>query len=169
MSFWIFVFNQKAIEKISSEGLRQAIAESHFHTLCRQYHLDAGLIPPALENLDINQAGEQTSLFFMLRYRSEGKCPIRVYRWGIEQDPDSEFMKRALGEACSTYVRDFLAKANQIIAIELLEAQLQDLGLLLGYELARWAAHQGRGIIRALDGEWYRLNRHAAFMLIEQK
>ena len=37
-------------------------------------------------------------------------------------------------------------------------------GILLAYEVARWAANLRKGLIYGLDGTWYRLNRHQAFI-----
>jgi hypothetical protein len=64
-------------------------------------------------------------------------------------------------------VRKALSAAVQIVSVELDADQLQDLGLLLGYELARWAAVRGKGVMLGLDGRWYRLNAFKAFLPLE--
>jgi hypothetical protein len=48
--------------------------------------------------------------------------------------------------------------------VELARLQSSDLGILLAYELARWISFKGTGLIYALDGVWYRLNAHKAFL-----
>jgi len=168
MSYWIFVFNQKTMEKISPEGVLKAVTKSDFYTLCQQYDLDPGLIQPALENIEIVQTDGASSLVFMLRYRPEGQCPLRIYRWGISEETGEALLNKALDEAALGPIREDLSKTAQIIGIEIRKTQLQDLGLLLAYELARWAAERGCGILRGLDGIWYRLNRYAAFIPLDK-
>jgi hypothetical protein len=81
------------------------------------------------------------------------------------QDWDSEDMGRI--RPVPEIARPALAHTAQVVAVSLEADQLQDLGLLLGYELARWAAVQGQGIMRALDSRWYRLNAYKAFLPLE--
>jgi len=164
MSYWIFVFNEKPVENINPEGVIKAVTRSNFDTLCQQYDLDPGLIQSALENMEIIQRDGTSSLAFMLRYRPKGHCPLRIYRWGIGEEVGGALLSEALDETALVPIRKDLSKATQIIGIELRKGQLRDLGLLLAHELARWAADRGSGILRGLDGIWYRLNRHAAFI-----
>lgn len=164
MSYWILVFNPKAIHEIDPERLVAALTRSNFTTLCGQYGLDPALIAPALEALSVRIAPETTELAFLLRYCPEGVPPIGVYRWSAGSDKGAELVSRAFADSAPESACSHLQAASQIIGIELSSAQLQDLGLLLGYEIARWAAEQGGGIIRGLDGAWYRLNRHLAFL-----
>lgn len=168
MSDWILVFNQNPIEKINCESLLKAVTASNFGTLCHQYDLDTGLIQPAMQNLEILQTDGTTPFVYLLRYRPKGQCPLRVYRWGVNEETGRALLTQALTEADLAAVRKALSKTVQIMGIELKKEQLEDLGLLLGYELARWAADQGGGILRGLDGIWYRLNRHAAFIPMDE-
>lgn len=164
MSYWILVFNQRVIGEIDPDRLLDAVAGSNFRTLCKQYGLDPALIDPALENLSIINSPGGSALKFMLRYRPEGQPPIGVYGWGINSEAGRDILSQALTIASSEAVCEALRAAEQVLGIELFPIQLQDMGLLLGYELARFAADQGRGIIQGLDGIWYRLNRHCAFL-----
>ena len=54
-------------------------------------------------------------------------------------------------------------------SVALQDEQLTDMGLLLAYEVARWIAHQGSGIVLGLDAAWYRLNEHQAFIPLQLK
>ncbi len=164
MPYLIRVFNQRPITKIVSEDIITAITTSNFHTLCEQYQLEPRLIDPALANLEIIPAPTPQSLLFLLRYRQENQCPIRIYQWDMGSQAGAERVNAALEMAEVAAFKGKLAKTSYIIAVELLQSQLQDMGLLLGYELARWAAEQGKGLIYGLDGVWYRLNRHQAFV-----
>jgi len=169
MSYWIFIFNQQPLRQEDTRKVREAVAESNFSTLCKQYHLNAKMIHPALEHLEIVDGEEAFSIFLLLHYHPKNQCPIRVYYWDSQQETGKALIHDALDEVRVFGVREKLSTATQVLAVELMETQLQDMGLLLGYEVARWAAKQGTGIIRGLDGIWYRLNRHKAFIPMDKK
>jgi hypothetical protein len=67
----------------------------------------------------------------------------------------------------SADIKLHLNSTNFLIEIELMEHQLSNMGLLLAYEAARWAAFKGGGIIFGLDRTWYRLNQYNAFLPLE--
>jgi len=166
MSYWIRIFNQQPIVKITPVIVRAAITASNFHTLCEQYQVDQELIQPTLANLEIIQTSEDLPILFLLRYHQDDGYPIWVYQWNVSGQPGEEMLDAALERAEVSEVRLSLANIAYIVAVELLESQLQDLGLLLGYEIARWAGDQGKGIVYGLDREWYRLNGNLAFIPI---
>jgi len=168
MSYWILVFNPQPIDEINPEELSAALTRSNFHTLCKQYELNAAMIEPALENLSVKIAPEAAALAFLLNYQSETEPSIPVYCWPARSEKGTELLAKALAAADSIAVFGLLHRCSQIIGIELSSVQLQDMGLLLGYEIARWAADSGGGLVRGLDGIWYRLNRHLAFLTLEE-
>ncbi len=163
MSYWIYIFNQHPITDINAANIKAAITASNFETLCEQYHLDKGLIEPTLSNLDLVQAPNTQPLLFLLRYDLKGAPTIPVYQWDVDSRVGADRLNSALTRV-DGMVRQKLVDTTHIIAVELHRSQLQDLGLLLGYELARWAGEQGEGLVYGLDGGWYRLNRHQAFI-----
>ena len=167
MSYWILVFNQQPIDEVTPEQVIPAITRSNFTTLCRQYGLDPVMIEPAKENLAVTLAPRETELFFLLRYRPENEPPIAVYRWEAAGRAGKELLSLAVEAALPDPVQGLLHTTKQIIGVELSPAQLQEMGLLLGYELARWAAEKGKGIVQGLDGVWYHLNRHLAYLPID--
>lgn len=164
MSYWIRIFNQKPIMKIDAEGIKAALTASNFNTLCEQYRIDPGLIAPALTNLEIIQAQKTQPLLFLLSYHQESEPPIRVYQWDVSNQAGAERLKAALDGVDDGHIRSKLSNVTHVIGVELLESQLRNIGLLLGYELARWAGQLGEGLIYSLNGKWYRLNRHQAFI-----
>ena len=159
MAFLIHVFNTIPIEieAVDPREVLEAITESNYHTLCAQYGLDPALIDVTRSSLQVQVAQGKAVPYFTVAYGRSDARPIVVHfqgREGISErlQPVPESAPAALGAAV------------QLVSIELDEAQLQDLGLLLGYELARWAAVQGQGIMLGLDGRWYRLNAYKAFL-----
>jgi len=164
MAYWTMIFNQSSIDVVDEKKLITAITESNFHTLCAQYGLESALIEPALMNLSVVSAGGQMLPLFMVQYQPEGKRAVMVYRWEGKSANGRRLLKHANEEIKASASEELLSQTHQIMGIELAKGQLQDMGLLLAYELARWAAYEGGGIIRGIDGVWYRLNRHKAFI-----
>lgn len=164
MLFWILIFNQQKMPQLDHQGLKAALTEANIQTLCAQYGLDAEGIAPALRHLELIYSKNESALYFMLRYAPIGERPLVIYRWGTDDGLGRTYLQDYLVQTSSQRVIDPLSTAREIIGIELSRSQLTDLGLLLGYEIARWCADAGEGIVLGLDGIWYRLNPHQAFV-----
>jgi hypothetical protein len=159
VTFLIQVFNSISIKDVRPDEVRAAITESNYATLCAQYGLDPALIPAAKARLQVLVAPSSTAPFFTVSYGAERPVVVDFQDW------ESDYVNR-IAPVPET-AREALSRTAQVVSVSLAPDQLQDLGLLLGYELARWAALQGRGIMRALDGRWYRLNAYKAFLPLE--
>ncbi len=167
MTYWITIYNRQDLGRLKESDFIASITQSDYHTLCEQYDLDENLIAPALSHLRLLKDPGETSSFFLLRYGPEGKRPLVVNRWTVDSEVGQAILGEAMDRASSDGIRARLKATNQILTIALAYSQLQNMGLLLGYEIARWSAWQGEGIMEGLDGLWYRLNRHQAFLPIE--
>lgn len=167
MNYWILIFNQQVMGTVNEEQFLQTITASNYETLCRQYGLSALMIEPALANLKVVLAPGGFSLFFLLHYHPQEQRPIVGYQWDSDQGYAEALIRHAVDDTQSNAVKNHLPQTQFIFGIELAQSQLRDMGLLLAYEVARWAADEGQGIIRGLDGNWYRLNQHKAFVPID--
>ena len=159
-SYPVFVFNQKPIADLTREAILESLLESDLATLCQQYGLDFAQIEPALDALQVMHVPGWP--IFSVSYRPDGRYPLLVNQTPanaatVEQLP-------ILREQASEWLATFLAEVNVMVTIEVLPVHLHEFGLLLTYELARWAAWSGKGIVLGLDRQWYRLNRHKAFL-----
>lgn len=159
MPFVIRVFNTQLIAAIDPNEILAAITESNYQTLCQQYGLDPALIAPGLARLGVLTAPDKAAPFFTIVYRQNGERPLVV---SLQDWAPVELETRP-----SEPLREVFSRSVQLVSIELGEDQLRDLGLLLAYEVARWAAVEGRGIIQGLDGRWYRLSAHKAFLPVD--
>jgi hypothetical protein len=160
VAFLIQVFNSNPVHDVRPAEVRAAITESNYVTLCAQYGLSPALIPAAKAQLQVLTAPSSAGApFFTVSYGAARPVVVEFQDW------DSEDMGRI--RPVPEIARPALAHTAQVVAVSLEADQLQDLGLLLGYELARWAAVQGQGIMRALDSRWYRLNAYKAFLPLE--
>jgi len=151
---------------LDQQRLKEALTDANIHTLCVQYGLDAGGTASALRHLELIHSKYEPAPYFLLRYAPIGKRPLVTYRWHTDYGLGRTYLQDCLAQTSSQRVIDLLTAAKEIISIELSRSQLKDLGLLLGYEIARWCADAGEGIVLGLDGIWYRLNQHQAFVPI---
>ena len=166
-TYRILVLNQKPLGKIVSEELLGAISRSNFHTLCEQYGISTDLILPGEMSLEVVAANQGIASYFLLYYRADRRSPLVIHEWNYDSavmKSDQEFFQEKIS---SRAFREQLLSSSRLVSIELNHLQLNDLGRLLAYELARWAAEKGSGLVRGLDGVWYRLNTHQAFIQIE--
>ncbi len=164
MHYWIRVFNQNALGQFSAETLLSALVEANFDTLCARYGLDPALIAPARRHLAVELPINQQVPLILVRYAPRPQPPIVVTEQGVDQYLGDKSPGKVPAEGLPARVRARLLRTRAVYTIELLEAQLADMGLLLAYEFARWAAGQGSGIVLGLDGSWYRLNAYQAFI-----
>lgn len=160
MGYWIRVYNQHPLGQFSAEMLQAALSGANFDTLCAQYGLDPALIGPVRKHLAVELPVRQRVPLILVRYAPRSQPPLVV----TEQSLDRSLHAESLGAGLPASVRARLMQAQFVYMIELLEIQLTDMGLLLAYEFARWAAQRGSGIVLGLDGIWYRLNAHQAFI-----
>jgi hypothetical protein len=164
MPYWIMIFNQSPLGQFSGESLLAAITASNYHTLCEQYRLDPGMIQPALAHLSLEMARGSAATYFLVRYGPQYQPPLVVTRWEALTDAGRQHLLDFADSPVSVNMRDHLKSTCELVTIEMVEAQLSDLGLLLAYEIARWAAGVGSGVVYGLDGCWYGLNAQHAFV-----
>ncbi len=164
MHYRIIVCNLQTLGNIDGDEVVAAITQSNYHTLCEQYGLNTGLVETGMMALEVAAVRRSLAPFFALYYLPNRQQPIIVNEWDIREPAGEEWLESLLIEAPSREVEKHLRCARFIVAIELSSTQLEDLGGLLAYELARWAVERGHGLIRGLDGVWYRLNDHKAFI-----
>jgi hypothetical protein len=167
MTYRIMIFNQNPLGQFSGESLLAAITTANYHSLCTQYGLDPGLIQPALAHLTLEMAGGSAAPYFLVRYQPQHQPPLVVTRWDVTTSEGRQHLVSFANIPVSADMRDRQMSTRELMTVELVEAQLTDLGLLLAYEIARWAAGLGEGIVYGLDGNWYRLNVHHAFIPLE--
>ena len=166
-TYWILVFNLEPIGDLLDRDLITALRAANFNSLCKQYGLDQGLIAPALQQLRLLSGPLRVAPFSMLTYQVGDRAPLIIYQWDTDEKAGMKRLGNTLSNLDQTRLRDRLEDTREILGITLQAEQLWDLGLVLGYEVARWAAFMGQGLIYGLDGTWYRLNRHQAFITME--
>ena len=169
MQHRIWVTNLFSLGVVDGEKLNQDLLRVNFVTLCSQYNLDPAKIEPAKSSLEVIVSNEGASPYFLVKYGASHDRPLFVYEWGAKTDIGRRILKNLMHQGTSKKLTSHIVKAKSIIKIELSPSQLKDMGLLFAYEIARWAAFKGNGLVFGLDGIWYELNRYHAFIPVTPK
>ena len=164
MSYWIMVFTKIHLGRFSEDEVLSAITTSNFNTLCDQYGLDPALIQPTVDCLAVELAAKSLQPLFALRYQPKHQPPIVVTEWAVREPVGAQLMADVMARFPPPIDHENLEQIRFVYSVELVDSQLSDLGLLLGYELARWIADRGAGLVLGLDRTWYRLNAFQAFI-----
>jgi hypothetical protein len=163
-NYWIQVFNQLPLALFPGGDLLTALLEADFDSLCGQYDLDPQAIASTRAHLKLIAAPEGVAPFFLVEYWPDQGPPLVIYRWDANDFAGARWLEEGLEHSPHPKVRSHLAQTQEILSISLDPSHLADMGLILAYEVARWAAAQGKGLVYGLDGTWYRLNQHQAFL-----
>jgi len=163
----IAIFNSIPIERFDPGEIHSAVTESNLYVLCDQYGLDSAWIETSMAYLDVQVPKLGQVPFFTLQYTPEPAVPIVVNCWR-DVERVSSFI-RLFSTNAPNDIQDHLALTREVFGIELSYLQCHDLGILFAYELTRWIAFKGEGVVRALDGEWYRLNTDKAFLPVKNR
>ena len=166
MVYSIKVLTQKSILSIPQEVMREELLDVNFDSLCNQYGLDPSQVAQTKSNLEVVMSKDGNLSYFLIRYGAENQRPIIIHEWELDSDKGKKILGDRLHIIDDPEVIHRLPGFNYLLEIELASSQLKDMGLLLAYEIARWAAAQGVGLVLGLDNIWYRLNRHKAFIPI---
>ena len=164
MKVSILVFNRENLGRISEEDLMNEITESNYATLCRQYGLDPSQIEPAMNNLEVVGAVGDHAPFFLVKYGEIKSRAVLVQQWDADAGGGKALLHDVVEGIALESLKSRLKETRRIIEVTLAPVQLKDMGLLLAYEIARWAAFRGDGVVYGLDGAWYRLNQYKAFV-----
>ncbi|MFW5713474.1 MAG: hypothetical protein ACOCYU_02260 [Brevefilum sp.] len=167
-NYWIQVYNNQRIGNLLEQDLVEFLLEANFDSLCSQYGVDEGLIVPALSQLELKGALEGVTPFYVLKYRSEDQSPLIINQWDTDEKVGTDLLGEALIHVNQPRLKDSLRDTWEILVLSLQPDQLVDFGLVLAYEVVRWAAYKGQGLVYGLDGVWYRMNRHQAFVPFEK-
>lgn len=167
MAFGIMVFNPQPLGVVNPDSLRKTLLTVNFETLSSQYDLYPVAIEPAKANLDVVVSEEHEFPYFLVEYGDERGHPLVINEQGVESARGHRIFKDLLEGHLSGNIKAHLRASNFLVEIELAQHQLTNMGLLLAYEIARWAAFKGEGIVLGLDGRWYRLNQHRAYLPLD--
>ena len=165
LPYRIDIFLSDLIIEATAGSLASALQKVHFKTLCEQYGLAPDGIQEVLSHLAV--LGSPVSAdkpFFAVKYGVKVHQTLVIDLWNTAKSDGRALLEDVLSAVDDTQIQKELENTVRILSIALNQQHLRDMGRLLAYETARWAGFHGKGMVRGLDGLWYRLNQHQAFI-----
>jgi hypothetical protein len=159
MSWWITIYLSKPLDDLNAARLRDGITDrdptAHagvdYDTLAESYDVDEDLVGDAVSQLAVHQVGEDP-LDLEVRYGSDR--PIVVHRWREPARVAEELAEAEEVRSPPGSVLERLRQSREVIGLELGFSQLEDMGIVFGFEIARYVAQRGDGIIVDDDDQW---------------
>lgn len=163
MALWLSLFCQTSTTHVTSsqllDGLRgrdqRALAGVDYHTLAEDYDVKDELVRPAVAALKVDalSGGDGYEISY-----GEGVRPVFVRRW---TDPprvaeEIQEMHDRLGSAAEPAAA-WIRACREVIGIELSANQLEDMGVVIAYEAARYLAQKGNALILTDQDRWLRV------------
>lgn len=163
--YTVYIFLPGPMAAADAKSLENALRSAHFETLCQQYGLDPSTVTDVLEHLTLTGSPTDPIVpFFFVQYGQKMHQTLTVERWDVAEPSGKALLAAVKASVDGHAIAKRLAETSRIFRIPLNDLQLSDLGLLFAYEIARWTAFHGKGLVRGLDGKWYALNEHQAFI-----
>lgn len=167
MSAWISVYCTHSLAQVTPAALDAALAQADFWTLAESYAIDEAQVKPALACLKIESEPAAEFQHYNAIYREPTQRPVSITRWTgaavVEQLAELHATLTAQGNGD---IIQHLEQVIEIVNIELGYNQLTDMGILIAYEIARFLAMLGNGLIQDVSDSWWRIGKKGTFVHI---
>lgn len=169
MAWWLTVYCRKPVSHLSVDAVRKGLldedpsapAGGDYLTLAEQYEVDEETVKPALKALELKSVSDSL-LHLEISYRLPRELrPIVVHVWNTPERLAEELDETADIRNPPKSAQKLLEGVVEIVAIELGFQMLEDMGVVLAFELARWLAQKGDGVIADDDNRWQMIERGA--------
>jgi hypothetical protein len=152
---WISVYCRKSVGRITTaqllDGIRDRDPKAHagvdYYTLAEDYDVGEPAVRAALVKLAIEDHDPFDD--YMVSYGV--RRPVFVRRWTNASPHVEEAIERT---PPSPALAKRLRASREAIGIELGASQLSDFGIVVAYEVARYLAQKGDGVIADLQHRW---------------
>jgi hypothetical protein len=174
MAAWIQIFCTRSLAEVTPDQILAGIDAADWWTIAEYNGIDdEAIVDAALKYLKITSPRHQEAGKHRLRlfYRPARLRQVEIERWTdaalvadeVKEARESLARVRNLG---AVKVRELLPRVLETVGIELGWDQLDgDMAAVLAYEVARWLAHTGKGILRDHNGTWWGVTRGGALRL----
>ncbi len=169
MPAWITVYCGRLVGPLSGTDLRRgilggdpsALAGVDYLTLAEPFDIDdEDIVDETIQQLEVVADVDPDPDLYEVRYRREELRPIVVHRW---RQPDrvreevTEVLELRDLEIPDPRLADRLRDSREVVGIELGFSQLEDMGVVVGYEIARYLAQRGDGLVLDEGDRWVRV------------
>lgn len=169
MAWWLTVYCTRSVASIEPalllSGIRdgdpEAPAGIDYTTTAEDYEVDDALVGPALKHLAVEPDSDRP-LDLCVRYHADPeRRPIVLHRWAEPARVAEELRECAENRSPPAAAGPVLERCCEVVGIELGFSQLEDMGVVLAYELARYLAQKGAGVVVDDEGRWFTVDRGA--------
>lgn len=162
MSWWITVYCRRSLDGIGprelEDGIRgrdaAALAGVDYVALAEDYDVDAALVGPALAALRVTS---DKDTFEVLYHPTDPSRDVSVERWTESARVDEELDDAREVREAPEEAEPLLDACVEVVGIELHATQFGDMGIVLAYEVARYLAQRGDGVLVDDENVWFRV------------
>jgi len=164
MAWWLTVYCRRPVSALTPQQLlaglrdqdREAPAGVDYWTLAEHFGIeDEAVVDAALDVLRVRDASATGLDQLELSYRPDADArPIVVHCWTEPERVAEELEEAQEGRSPPPEALPRLRATKEIVGIELGFSQLEDMGIVLAYELARWLVQKGKGLVVDDDDCW---------------
>lgn len=166
MSIWITLYCRRSVGDVDTARLQtgilgedpSALAGVDYETLAEDYGIDEDLVDDALSNLEVRQVSVQGFEQYDVNYSDNEARAVTVRRWykpgRVAEEIEEVIDRLAISE---NVLVAGLRESCEVIGIELSVSQLEDMGIVIAYEIARYLAQLGECLVLNDEDEWLRV------------
>lgn len=145
MAWWLTVYCRRPVSTISAKQLETLISGADYFTLAEDYDVDDALVSPAVKALTVSQD---------LEVSFGDARPIVVHLWKDAGRVAEELAEMHQVRSPPASQLERLETTKEIVGIELGFSHLENMGVVIAYEIARHLAQLGEGLIVDDDDRW---------------
>lgn len=163
MAAWVTVYCTRRVSQISTDELLEGIhglgdpelAGVDYWTLADDWDLDEPLVAEARRHLHLDKASD-AELDYELRFQADPDArPLVLHAW-TEPHRVAEEIREAIEEReAPEALHGHLRRCVEVIGVELGWSQVNGMGMVLAYEIARYLAEEGEGLVGDDNGGWF--------------
>jgi len=159
MPAWISIYCKQPLDDVTPARIMEGVRVADFHTLAEQYDVAESLVKPARARLRIETVDGDGSPALRLCYRPEGERQLAIHFWTSPsrvQEEIEEALERIQSKktAGARTIRKHLGGVKAVVGIEIGFSQLEDMGIVFAYEVARWFGEHKSGLIYGEQDAW---------------
>lgn len=168
MAWWLTVYCRSPVSELSPEQLlagirgedRQAHAGEDYWTLAEDFGIeDEDVVDAALDVLRVRgdeALGLRAGCEVCYRPGVDAR-PIVLHCWSEPERVAEELEEAEESRSPPAAAQERLRASKEVVGIELGFSQLEDMGVVIAYEIARWLAQKGDGLVADDDDRWMRV------------
>lgn len=163
MPYWITVYCRTPVSSLTPAELLAGIRDEDpsapagvdYWTLAEGFGIeDEEVVDAALDVLRVRPE-QARGLDCEVCYRPEADArPIVVHCWREPERVAEEIQEAEENRSPPPEALPRLRASREVVGLELGFSQLEDMGIVIAYELARWLAQKGDGLVADDDDQW---------------